>query len=107
MLKDWIASGPIQPQMINKLNEWFTAGLQEWDISRDAPYWGFEIPTRPASISTSGWMRRLAIWPVSRTYCDRAGLRFDDFWNPDSDAEVYHFIGKDIAYFHILFWPAS
>ena len=107
MLKDWIASGPIQPQMINKLNEWFTAGLQEWDISRDAPYWGFEIPDAPGKYFYVWLDAPIGYMASFQNFCDRAGLRFDDFWGPNSDAEVHHFIGKDIAYFHILFWPAE
>ena len=107
MLKDWIASGPIQSQMINKLNEWFTAGLQEWDISRDAPYWGFEIPDAPGKYFYVWLDAPIGYMASFQNFCDRAGLNFNDFWSPDSDAEVYHFIGKDIAYFHILFWPAE
>ena len=107
MLKDWIGSGPIQPQMANKLDEWFTAGLQEWDISRDAPYWGFEIPDAPGKYFYVWLDAPIGYMASLQNYCDRAGLNFDDFWNPDSAAEVYHFIGKDIAYFHILFWPAE
>ncbi|HHW76629.1 MAG TPA: methionine--tRNA ligase [Xanthomonadaceae bacterium] len=106
LLKDWIASGPIQPQMVNKLNEWFAAGLQEWDISRDAPYWGFEIPDAPGKYFYVWLDAPIGYMASFQNYCDRTGIRFDDFWNPDSQAEVYHFIGKDIAYFHILFWPA-
>jgi methionyl-tRNA synthetase len=107
MLKSWIASGPIQSQMVNKLNEWFTAGLQEWDISRDAPYWGFEIPDTPGKYFYVWLDAPIGYMASFQNYCDRTDLRFDDFWNPDSTAEVYHFIGKDIAYFHILFWPAE
>ena len=107
MLKEWIVSGPIQPQMANKLNEWFEAGLQEWDISRDAPYWGFEIPDAPGKYFYVWLDAPIGYMASFQNYCDRVGLKFDDFWNPDSQAEVYHFIGKDIAYFHILFWPAE
>ncbi|RUQ32119.1 MAG: methionine--tRNA ligase [Candidatus Competibacteraceae bacterium] len=107
MLKEWIVSGPIQPQMANKLNEWFEAGLQEWDISRDAPYWGFEIPDAPGKYFYVWLDAPIGYMASFQNYCDRTGLQFDDFWNPDSQAEVYHFIGKDIAYFHILFWPAE
>ena len=107
MLKDWIASGPIQSQMVNKLNEWFAAGLQEWDISRDAPYWGFEIPDAPGKYFYVWLDAPIGYMASFQNYCDRVGLRFEDFWSPDSAAEVYHFIGKDIAYFHILFWPAE
>ncbi|HUM92162.1 MAG TPA: methionine--tRNA ligase, partial [Candidatus Competibacter sp.] len=107
MLKDWIVGGPIQSQMANKLNEWFTAGLQEWDISRDAPYWGFEIPDAPGKYFYVWLDAPIGYMASFQNFCDRTGLSFDDFWNPDSTAEVYHFIGKDIAYFHILFWPAE
>ncbi|MBK8509635.1 MAG: methionine--tRNA ligase [Candidatus Competibacteraceae bacterium] len=107
LLKDWIASGSIQPQMANKLDEWFTAGLQEWDISRDAPYWGFEIPDAPGKYFYVWLDAPIGYMASFQHYCDRAGLQFDDFWKPDSTAEVHHFIGKDIAYFHILFWPAE
>ena len=107
MLKDWIVSGPVQPQMANKLNEWFDAGLQEWDISRDAPYWGFEIPDAPGKYFYVWLDAPIGYMASFQNYCDRTGLKFDDFWNPNSQAEVYHFIGKDIAYFHILFWPAE
>ncbi|MFZ1493873.1 MAG: methionine--tRNA ligase [Candidatus Competibacter denitrificans] len=107
MLKEWISSGTIQPQMVNKLNEWFTAGLQEWDISRDAPYWGFEIPDAPGKYFYVWLDAPIGYMASFQNYCDRVGLHFDDFWRPDSTAEVYHFIGKDIAYFHILFWPAE
>ncbi|MGB2682696.1 MAG: methionine--tRNA ligase, partial [Candidatus Competibacter sp.] len=107
LLKDWIASGSIQPQMANKLDEWFTAGLQEWDISRDAPYWGFESPDAPGKYFYVWLDAPIGYMASFQHYCDRAGLQFDDFWKPDSTAEVHHFIGKDIAYFHILFWPAE
>ena len=106
MLQEWIGSGPIQAQMANKLNEWFTAGLQEWDISRDAPYWGFEIPDAPGKYFYVWLDAPIGYMASFQNYCDRTGLNFDDFWNPASESEVYHFIGKDIAYFHILFWPA-
>jgi methionyl-tRNA synthetase len=107
MLKGWIASGPVQPQMANKLNEWFAAGLQEWDISRDAPYWGFEIPDAPGKYFYVWLDAPIGYMASFQNYCNHADLHFDDFWGPDSTAEVYHFIGKDIAYFHILFWPAE
>jgi methionyl-tRNA synthetase len=106
MLQEWIGSGPIQAQMANKLNEWFTAGLQEWDISRDAPYWGFEIPDAPGKYFYVWLDAPIGYMASFQNYCDRTGLSFDDFWNPTSESEIYHFIGKDIAYFHILFWPA-
>jgi len=107
MLKDWITSGTIQPQMANKLDEWFTAGLQEWDISRDAPYWGFEIPDAPGKYFYVWLDAPIGYMASFQNYCDRVGLDFAEFWKPDSPTEVYHFIGKDIAYFHILFWSAE
>ncbi len=111
MLKAWTQSGSLQKEVANKLGEWFAAGLQEWDISRDAPYFGFEIPGEPdkyfyvwldAPIGYMASFRHLCDSPRGRA----AGLDFDRFWSPGSDAELYHFIGKDIIYFHALFWPA-
>jgi methionyl-tRNA synthetase len=106
ILKHWIASGHIQEEMANKLNEWFETGLQEWDISRDAPYWGFEIPDAPGKYFYVWLDAPIGYMASFKQYCDREGLNFDSFWGTDSDAELYHFIGKDIAYFHTLFWPA-
>ena len=106
VLHDWIESEPLQPEITNKLKEWFAAGLKDWDISRDAPYFGFEIPDAPGKYfyvwldAPVGYMASL------QQYCDREGKDFDSYWNVDSTHEVYHFIGKDIAYFHMLFWPA-
>ena len=108
MLKEWTRNGHIQEQIANKLDEWFEAGLKEWDISRDAPYFGFEIPNEPG--------KYLYVWldaPIGymgsfKNLCDKTdGLEFDEYWKPGSDAELYHFIGKDIVYFHSLFWPAT
>jgi methionyl-tRNA synthetase len=98
---------PLQDEAHNKLEEWFDAGLRDWDISRDAPYFGFEIPGAPGKF--------LYVWldaPVGymasfQDLCRRRGLDFDEFWAADSAAELYHFIGKDILYFHALFWPAT
>ena len=106
MLKDWLKSGHVQEQMANKLNEWFKDGLREWDISRDAPYWGFEIPGAPGKYFYVWLDAPIGYMASFKQYCEREGLNFDDFWGPDSEAELYHFIGKDIAYFHTLFWPA-
>jgi methionyl-tRNA synthetase len=105
-LKNWMASGALQPEILNKLQEWFTDGLRDWDISRDEPYFGFRIP------GTSD--KYFYVWvdaPVGymasfKELCDREGLDFDAWWSKDSTAEIYHFIGKDIVYFHTLFWPA-
>ncbi len=107
MLKEWTRGGHLQEEVANKLDEWFEAGLQEWDISRDAPYFGFEIPDHPGKYFYVWLDAPIGYMASFRNLCDRTeGLEFDDFWAPDSKAELYHFIGKDIIYFHALFWPA-
>jgi len=107
MLKAWTRGGHLQAEVANKLGEWFEAGLHEWDISRDAPYFGFEIPDHPGKYFYV-WLDAPIVYMASfRNLCDRTdGLEFDDFWSRESSAELYHFIGKDIIYFHALFWPA-
>ncbi len=105
-LKAWIAEGRVQDEIANKLAEWFQDGLHEWDISRDAPYWGFEIPGAPGKYFYVWLDAPIGYMASFRNYCARTGLDFDAFWAQGSDAELYHFIGKDIAYFHTLFWPA-
>jgi methionyl-tRNA synthetase len=106
-LKRWTRSDAVQPEIANKLAEWLDDGLRAWDISRDAPYFGFTIP------GTTGkyfyvWMDAPIGYMASfQNLCDQDNdLNFDDFWAPDSSAEVHHFIGKDIVNFHALFWPA-
>jgi methionyl-tRNA synthetase len=107
MLKKWTRGGSLQREVANKLDEWFEAGLQEWDISRDAPYFGFEIPDRPGKFFYVWLDAPIGYMASFQHLCERtSGLSFDEFWNTDSNAEVYHFIGKDIIYFHALFWPA-
>jgi len=106
MLKGWVRGEHVQEQMANKLEEWFRDGLQEWDISRDAPYWGFEIPDAPGKYFYVWLDAPIGYMASFNNYCARTGLDFDEFWHHDSEAELYHFIGKDIAYFHTLFWPA-
>lgn len=107
MLKAWTRSGSLQPEMANKLNEWFEQGLQQWDISRDKPYFGFEIPDAPGKYFYVWLDAPIGYMSSFKNYCAKQdNLAFEDFWKPDSDAEVYHFIGKDIIYFHSLFWPA-
>jgi len=97
----------LQPQMANKLAEWFEAGLQDWDISRDAPYFGFEIPDAPGKYFYVWLDAPIGYLASFRNLCNqRDDLDFDHYWKADSDAEVYHFIGKDIINFHALFWPA-
>ena len=101
----------VQPEIANKLDEWLSAGLEDWDISRNAPYFGFEIPDRPGKFfyvwldAPIGYMASF-LNLCGRVRAQGGDLRFEDFWAVDSEAEVYHFIGKDIAYFHTLFWPA-
>jgi len=107
MLKSWTREGHVQEQIANKLDEWFDAGLQEWDISRDAPYFGFEIPGAPGKYFYVWVDAPIGYMASFKNLCDkRDDLNFDDFWKLDSEAEVHHFIGKDIVYFHTLFWPA-
>jgi methionyl-tRNA synthetase len=105
-LKDWIASGALQNEIANKLQEWFTDGLRDWDISRDEPYFGFRIPGTDDKYFYV-WVDAPVGYVASfKELCDRKGLDFDAWWGKDSTTEVYHFIGKDIVYFHTLFWPA-
>ncbi|MEP4889314.1 MAG: methionine--tRNA ligase [Aliiglaciecola sp.] len=106
MLKDWLVSGALQEEIANKLKEWFDEGLQQWDISRDAPYFGFEIPGAPNKFFYVWVDAPVGYMASFKNYCNQHDIDFDSFWNPDSDAELYHFIGKDITYFHCLFWPA-
>ncbi len=106
MLRDWLDSGTLQSQVANKLREWLDAGLQEWDISRDAPYFGFEIPGEPGKYFYVWLDAPIGYIGSFQNYCDRSGLGFDEYWEQGHDTELYHFIGKDIVNFHGLFWPA-
>jgi methionyl-tRNA synthetase len=90
----------------NKLAEWLEGGLQQWDISRDAPYFGFEIPNAPNKYFYVWLDAPIGYMASFQNLCDKTNLNFDDFWTKESDVELYHFIGKDIIYFHALFWPA-
>jgi methionyl-tRNA synthetase len=105
MLREWLEAGHVQAQVANLLKEWFDAGLQDWDISRDAPYFGFEIPGLPGKYfyvwldAPVGYMATAAAW------CRENGRPFPALWN-DGSYRILHFIGKDIVYFHALFWPA-
>lgn len=106
-LKNWTRSGTLQPAVANKLSEWLDAGLQDWDISRDAPYFGFEIPDAPGKYFYVWLDAPIGYMASFKNLCDqRDDLNFDDFWQANSTAELYHFIGKDIINFHALFWPA-
>ena len=107
MLREWTKGNHTQSAISNKLNEWFESGLQSWDISRDAPYFGFEIPDAPGKFFYVWLDAPMGYMASFKNLCDkRDDLNFDDYWKVDSKHEVYHFIGKDIAYFHTLFWPA-
>lgn len=107
MLRTWTRSGSLQTEVINKLEEWFSVGLQEWDISRDAPYFGFEIPDQPGKYFYVWLDAPIGYIASFRALCNRRPeLNFADFWEANATAELYNFIGKDIMYFHTLFWPA-
>lgn len=106
-LKAWTRGGHLQAEVANKLDEWFEAGLQPWDISRDEPYFGFEIPDHPGKYFYVWLDAPIGYMASFKNYCDkRDDVDFDAYWSVDSDAELYHNIGKDIIYFHALFWPA-
>jgi methionyl-tRNA synthetase len=104
-LKEWLAAGPVQEEMRNKLGEWFAEGLKDWDISRDAPYFGFRIPGTEDKYFYVWLDAPIGYMASTRNWCEKNGRSFEEFWlSPDS--EIVHFIGKDIVYFHTLFWPA-
>ena len=106
-LKEWTRSGTISDEIANKLAEWLDSGLQDWDISRDAPYFGFEIPGEPGKYFYVWLDAPIGYMAAFKELCERRDdLNFDDYWKKDSDCEVHHFIGKDIVNFHCLFWPA-
>ena len=106
-LRQWMSEATLDKNVVAKLNEWFDVGLQDWDISRDAPYFGFRIPGTEDKYFYVWLDAPIGYMASFRNLCDRDdSLDFDAYWNADSDAEVYHFIGKDIMYFHTLFWPA-
>jgi methionyl-tRNA synthetase len=96
----------LQLEAHNKMREWFTSGLSDWDISRDAPYFGFEIPDAPGKYFYVWLDAPVGYMGSFKQLCQKQGINFGEFWNQDSSAELYHFIGKDILYFHALFWPA-
>jgi len=113
MLREWTgadgrAQNNLQEAVSAKLQEWFDAGLQDWDISRDAPYFGFEIPDAPGKYFYVWLDAPMGYMASFKQLCERSELNFDDFWaaGQENETEVYHFIGKDIIYFHALFWPA-
>ncbi len=109
-LKEWTRSGALHEQVANKLSEWLDAGLQDWDISRDAPYFGFEIPGEPGKFFYVWLDAPIGYMASFKNWCTRTGntngVDFDSYWQSGSEYEVHHFIGKDIINFHALFWPA-
>ena len=106
-LKDWTNAGHLQEEISNKLAEWFEQGLQQWDISRDKPYFGFRIPGTEDKYFYVWLDAPIGYMASFKKLCDNSDLEFDDFFAKGSDTELYHFIGKDIVYFHALFWPAT
>lgn len=105
-LQEWTHSDHLQPEVTRKLSEWFESGLQDWDISRDAPYFGFQIPDTDNKFFYVWMDAPIGYLASFKNYCDHSGVDFDSFMKPGSDTEMVHFIGKDIIYFHALFWPA-
>jgi methionyl-tRNA synthetase len=105
-LHEWLDAGHTQSEIANKQKEWFEEGLQDWDISRNAPYWGFEIPDAPGKYFYVWMDAPMGYMASFKNLCDREGLDFNAFWGADASTQLVHFIGKDIARFHTLFWPA-
>ena len=106
-LRQWMSDATLDKNVVAKLDEWFDAGLQDWDISRDAPYFGFRIPDTEDKYFYVWLDAPVGYMASFKHLCERTeGLDFDEYWKADSDCELYHFIGKDIMYFHTLFWPA-
>ena len=106
MLKTWTRAGHIQKEIANKMDEWLEDGLRDWDISRNAPYWGFEIPDAPGKFFYVWLDAPIGYMASFKNWCDKNNTDFDYYWKQDSSTELHHFIGKDIARFHTLFWPA-
>lgn len=110
-LREWTRSGTLQAEAANKMSEWVGESgenkLSDWDISRDAPYFGFEIPDAPGKYFYVWLDAPIGYMASFKNLCSKAGLDFDEYWKKDATTELYHFIGKDILYFHALFWPAT
>ncbi len=106
MLKAWFDDGHVQTEIANKMNEWLDEGLKDWDISRNAPYWGFEIPDAPGKYFYVWLDAPIGYMASFKNWCEANGTDFNEYWSADSKHELYHFIGKDIARFHTMFWPA-
>ena len=105
-LQGWMSNGKLQSGVVNKIQEWFDDGLRDWDISRDEPYFGFKIPDTENKYFYVWVDAPICYMSSFKELCQRKNLDFDDWWKPDTDTEMYNFIGKDIIYFHTLFWPA-
>ena len=105
-LNQWKSSGALQPEISNKIDEWFTSGLIDWDISRDKPYWGFEIPDAPGKYFYVWLDAPIGYMASHKIHCEAQGQDWRAVWQKDSSSEIHHFIGKDIVRFHTLFWPA-
>lgn len=106
-LSQWVSSEHLQSEVANKLKEWVEGGLKSWDITRDAPYFGFEIPDAPGKYFYVWLDAPVGYMASFKNYCEQhQEVKFEDFWGKDATTELYHFIGKDITYFHGLFWPA-
>jgi methionyl-tRNA synthetase len=106
LLREWTRSGVLQSEVANKLEEWFSMGLKAWDISRDAPYFGFLIPDTLDKYFYVWLDAPVGYMGTFKRYCDESGISFAEYWDKDAVTELYHFVGKDIMYFHALFWPA-
>jgi len=105
MLREWVSTEHLHPHVVAKLQEWFREGLRDWDFTRDAPYWGFRIPGTEDKYFYVWWDAPIGYIASTENWCRRTGRRLEDYWVSE-DAELYHFIGKDILYFHALYWPA-
>lgn len=105
-LQNWLKTSKLQKEVINKLEEWFESGLQQWDITRNSPYFGFNIPGHKDLFFYVWLDAPIGYISSFKNYCDKNDMDFKEFWKKDSSKEVYHFIGKDIVYFHTLFWPS-
>ncbi len=107
LLREWLDTAALQPSVANKLREWFNGALEAWDISRDAPYFGFEIPDAPGKYFYVWLDAPIGYMASFQHYCAHTTPElFNEFWKPGHNTELYHFVGKDIIYFHGLFWPA-
>jgi len=105
-LHNWMTSGAMQPEVVNKMQEWFEDGLRDWDISRDEPYFGFKIPGTDDKYFYVWVDAPIGYMASFKELSERENLDFDDWWKVDTETELYNFVGKDIIYFHTLFWPA-